>query len=117
MIVAVPVTQNGEVDSRWGKADQVAVAKVTDDQIDAWNVHETGWHKLHDQSHQEGHHGGHHARIVRFLRDNEVETVVIHHAGAPMINTMEKMGLNILVNASGPAKDAVLAAAAQIDCG
>ena len=109
MIVAVPVTPEGLVDRRWGKADQVAVADVVDGAVQSWQVCDTNWHRLHD----EGHHGAHHARVVRFLRDNKVEGVVIDHAGAPMMNTMHKLGLTIVVNASGPAREAVLAAAGQ----
>lgn len=107
MIVAVPVTLDGQVDHRWGKADRVAVADVVDGEIASWKVHDTGWHHLHGQ----GHHGTHHGRIVRFLVDNDVETVVIHHAGASMINTMQKMGLKIVTNASGSARAAATAAA------
>lgn len=109
MIVAVPVTPEGQVDPRWGKADRVAVATVQDGEVQEWQVHQTNWHRLHDQ----GHHGTHHARVVRFLRDNRVEAVVIDHAGAPMLNTMEKMGLKIVLHAAGPARQAVLLASAD----
>lgn len=106
MIVAVPVTPDGQVDPRWGKADQVAIATVEDGRVTSWEVHETNWHRLHD----EGTHGSHHARVVRFLINNGVEAVVIDHAGAPMLNTMTKMGLRIVLDASGPARAAALLA-------
>ena len=106
MIVAIPVTPEGLVDPRWGKADQVAVVRIEDNEIHVWQVHLTDWQRLHD----EGQHGTHHARVVRFLRDNDVDTVVIDHAGASMLNTMEKMKLNIVLDASGPAREAALRA-------
>lgn len=106
MIVAVPVTDDGQVDRRWGKARQVAIATVVDGEIKDWTIHETNWDRLHD----EGHHGAHHARVVRFLRDNNVEAVVIDHAGASMLNTMTKMRLTITLDASGPARAAALTA-------
>ena len=106
MIVAVPVTPEGLVDPRWGKADQVAVATVRDGAIQQCVVHQTDWQRSHD----EGHHGTHHARVVRFLRDNDVEAVVIDHAGAPMLNTMQKMGLKIVLDVAGPAREAALLA-------
>jgi Uncharacterized conserved protein len=106
MIIAIPVTEDGLVDPRFGKAQSVAVAQVDDGKIDSWNVHQVGWGELHDQ----GTHGSHHARIVRFLRENDVEAVVINHCGAPMMNTMQKMGLSIAVNAAGQAQEAVLQA-------
>ena len=106
MIVAVPVTPGGDVDRRWGKANQVAIAEVSGGVVQIWQVHDTDWQRLHD----EGPHGTHHGRIVRFLRDNGVEAVVINHAGPPMLNTMRKLGLTIVAGASGPAREAVLLA-------
>lgn len=111
MRIAVPVDEDEEVDPRWGKAHAVAVAEVVDGAITSWGLHEVEWDRLHD----EGAHGTHHARIVRFLLDNEVETVVIRHAGAPMLNTMAKMGLRVIVGESGPAREAVLRAASSKD--
>ena len=96
------------MDPRWGKAQDVAVAEVEDGAIKTWTIHHVDWATSHD----EGTHGSHHARIVRFLRANDVEAVVIDHAGPPMINTMQKMGLAIATGARGPARDAVLQASA-----
>ena len=106
MIVAVPVTTDGQLDPRWGKADQVAVANVEDGKVKDWVAHRTDWQRLHD----EGPHGTHHARVVRFLLDNKVEAVVIDHAGAPMLNTLQKLGVMVVLDASGPAKEAALLA-------
>ncbi len=107
MIIAIPVTEDGQVDPRFGKAQDVAIAEVNGSKVDSWEVHRVAWGELHDQ----GTHGSHHARIVRFLLDHAVEAVVINHCGAPMMNTMQKMGLTIAVNATGPAKEAALQAA------
>lgn len=106
MIIAIPVTAQGLVDPRWGKAHNVAVAEVRDGQIVSWAAHEVAWDDLHGQ----GAHGAHHARIVRFLRDHGVEAVVINHCGAPMMNTMQKMGLVVIVDAEGEAREVALRA-------
>lgn len=106
MIIAVPVTPLGMVDPRWGKAHDVVIAHVDGEEIVSWEQHEVCWDDLHDQ----GEHGAHHARIVRFLRDQRVEAVVINHCGAPMMNTMDKMGLVIVVDAEGEAREVVLRA-------
>lgn len=110
MIVAVPVTPEGRVDPRWGKASQVAVARVDDGEISSWEEHTVGWDRLHD----EGTHGSHHARIVRFLRDHHIDAVVIDHCGAPMLNVMQKMGLVVVVDAEGPAREVIGQAAPTI---
>lgn len=110
MIVAIPVTPAGAVDPRWGRAHSVAIAQVEQDQIATWQVHDVAW----DESHDESTHGSHHARIVRFLRESAVDAVVMHHCGQPMANTMTKMGLVLVWEASGDAREAVQQAAPLI---
>lgn len=108
MILTVPVTSQGQVDTRFGKAETMAVATVTDGDITDWQLHEVGWDVLHDQ----GEHGQHHARIVRFLKENRVQRVLFAHAGQPMLHTMAKMGLELVQVAQMDAREAVRQAAA-----
>jgi len=82
----------------------VAITDIEDGVVQSWDEHEVGWDVLHD----EGAHGSHHARIVKFLRENNVDAVIINHCGAPMLNTMQKMGLIIALDAEGPARDVAL---------
>lgn len=42
MKVCVPVTADDQVDPRWGRADRVAVAEVTDGQISGWQEFTVG---------------------------------------------------------------------------
>lgn len=107
-VVCVPVTPDGQVEGRWGKAPRVAVATVSSGEITGWIEHDVRWDVLHD----EGTEGSHHARVVRFLRDNEVTAVVASHMGPPMANTISKLGLGLHLSASGDARDAVLRALA-----
>lgn len=110
MIIAVPVTSDGQVDIKWGKAHNVAIAEVQDNQIVEWDEHEVGWDVLHDSSTE----GSHHARIVTFLKENAVDSVIINRCGAPMLNTMAKMNLVIATDAEGNAKDVVAGTAPLI---
>lgn len=110
MIIATPVTPDGQVDPRWGKAPRVAITEIEDGVIERWDEHEVGWDVLHD----EGAHGTHHARIVKFLRENSVDAVIIARCGASMLNTMQKMGLIIALDAEGPARDIALNTAPKI---
>jgi hypothetical protein len=71
MRVCVPITADGQVDPRWGRADRVAVADVADGEIRDWQEFAVAWGTLHDQ----GTEGAHHARVARFLRDNQVQAI------------------------------------------
>ncbi len=106
MRMCIPVTKSGAVDPRWGRADRVAVADVSDGQVTSWEEFQVQWGVLHDT----GTEGSHHARVVRFLRDHGVETVVADHMGAGMMQVMERMGLKVFLGGSGDAREAVLAA-------
>jgi predicted Fe-Mo cluster-binding NifX family protein len=102
IIVCVPVTVEGLLDPRWGRADRVAVATVSQDGIDDWKEFDVGWGSLHDA----GTEGSHHARIARFLREHGVEAVAAHHMGAGMTHMLEKMGLTVRLGETGSAREA-----------
>ena len=107
MRVAVPVTPDGQVDPRWGRAASVAVADVVDGAISGWTVHDVGW----DVQHDEGTEGAHHARIARFLREHDIEAIAVQHVGAGMHRMLPTMQVRIVDGLSGDARDAALAAA------
>jgi predicted Fe-Mo cluster-binding NifX family protein len=104
--VCVPVTGTGVIDPRWGRADRVAVADISDGQVTGWEEFDVQWGVLHDS----GTEGSHHARIVRFLRDHGVEAVVADHMGGGMAHTMDRMGVKVFLGAGGDPRKAVLAA-------
>jgi predicted Fe-Mo cluster-binding NifX family protein len=104
VIVCVPVTPDGEIDPRWGRAARVAIAKIEAGQITAWTEHDVAWDSLHDV----GTEGGHHARVATFLRDNGVEVVVAGHMGPPMAQMLAKMRILARTGAQGDARVAVL---------
>jgi predicted Fe-Mo cluster-binding NifX family protein len=106
MIVCAPVTRDGIIDPRWGRADWVAVADVDGDQIASWQEVEVSWSRLHD----EGTPGSHHARVVTFLREHQIEAVVANHMGDGMVRTLDGMSLPVHLGAAGDARAAVLAA-------
>ena len=106
MKVCAPVTKEGMIDPRWGKADWVAVAQVAGGEIRSWQEIEVSWSRLHD----EGTPGSHHARVVTFLREHQIEAVVADHMGDGMVRTLAAMGLPTHMGAAGDARAAVLAA-------
>lgn len=110
-VVAIPVTPDGAVESHFGRAPAMAVATVVDGEITDWRTEQVGWDVLHDRSE----HGQHHARIVRFMRDNGVTVAAAGHMGPPMVNTLDKLGLRVVLGVPDmPARDAVVAVVAHI---
>jgi predicted Fe-Mo cluster-binding NifX family protein len=97
--------RHGQVDPRWGRADRVVVAEVTDGQISDWQEFAVGWGTLHDQ----GTEGAHHARIAPFLRDNRVQVVAAHHVGPGMQRMLGSMTIRIVTGVDGDALAAALA--------
>ena len=106
MVVCLPVTAEGVIDPRWGRAQRVALAQVTGDGVAGWKEFEVGWDSLHD----EGTEGAHHARVARFLQENAVEAVVAGHMGPPMLHMLERMGVRVTLEATGSARTAALKA-------
>jgi len=106
MIMCAPVTKEGMIDPRWGRADWVAVADVVGGGIVSWQEVEVSWSRLHD----EGAPGSHHARVVTFLREHQVEAVVANHIGPGMVRMLDTMGLPVFLGAAGDARAAVQAA-------
>ena len=103
----VAVTLAGtDVGGGLGRAPVVAVATVADGQVTGWTEHQVGWDALHGQ----GSEGSHHARIVRFVRENEVNVVVAAHLGPPMHHTLTKLGCKVVLGLAGDARAAAVAA-------
>jgi predicted Fe-Mo cluster-binding NifX family protein len=107
VIICVPV-DGGSVGPHWGRAPQVAIAKVEDGQIASWDEYDVGW----DVSHDLPNHGSHHANIARFLLGQQVTVVVAGGMGPPMVNMLEKMGIDVWLQASGDARECVAAVVA-----
>jgi len=106
MIFCAPVTSEGMIDPRWGRADWIALADVVDGEIMSWKEVEVSWSRLHD----EGAPGSHHARVVTFLREHDVEAVVVDHMGDGMVRMLDTMRLPVHSGAAGDARAAVKAA-------
>lgn len=109
MIVAMSVTDDGRVGHTWGKARQVAVAEADGQGINSWTVHEVRW----DVAHDEGTHGAHHARVVKFLREHQVDAVVVDHVGEGMSRMLQTMGVRLVTGVHGDAKETVVAVASE----
>lgn len=107
MIVAIALTPEGTAGQGWGRAPRVAIARLEDGRIEAWDEHDVRWDVLHD----EGPEGGHHARIARFLQAQAVDLVIAGHMGPPMVQMLARMNIATRLGAAGDPRAAVLAAA------
>ncbi len=109
--VCIPVTSDGGIDRRWGRASRVAVATVSGGRITDWREIEVGW----DVAHDAGTEGSHHARVARFLRDQQVHVVVADHMGDGMTRMLATMGIRTALGADGDAHGAVVDAISSLD--
>ncbi|WP_372594165.1 NifB/NifX family molybdenum-iron cluster-binding protein [Actinotalea sp.] len=107
LVICIPVGADRQMAHSWGRAARLAVVHVSAGAITDWTEHDVAWDELHDT----GTEGSHHARVVRFLLDEQVTTVIAQHMGPPMVNTLGKMGIDLHLGVTGSAEDAVLAVA------
>ncbi len=106
MVVCVPVTDDGTVDPRWGRARRVAIVEVWAGAISSWREIPVLWDEQHDVATE----GGHHGRVAGFLREHGVQVVVANHMGPPMRQMLDQLGISVRLEASGDARRAVLSA-------
>ena len=105
MIIATPVTVDGQTAPRWGKAHWVGVADVTGPRITSWTIHEVGWDEagLFGRDPRD-------ARIARFLTKQEVGAVVVPRIGSRLTKLFDRLGIVVLPATPGDARESVLAA-------
>ena len=85
----------------------MAIATAEKGAITGWEEFDVSWDTLHDT----GSEGTHHARVARFLREHQVDTVLAHHMGEGMARILGKMGVTVHLGLVGDARRAVTAAA------
>jgi predicted Fe-Mo cluster-binding NifX family protein len=110
VIICLPV-DDGLVGSHWGRAARVAIVRVDEQEIVGWDEYDVGW----DVSHDLPNHGSHHGNIARFLIEHQVTTVVAGGMGPPMVNMLEKMGIDVWLRANGDARECVAEVIAATD--
>lgn len=102
-VVCIPVDPAGQVESRWGRAPRVAVARVENGELAAWDEHAVGWDRLHEERAE----GLHHADVARFLQEHHVSDVVAEHMGPGMEHMLARMGLRVHLGLRGDARAVV----------
>ena len=107
MTTAIAINSDGTIGGGWGRAHLVVVATVAEGTVTHWQEIEVAW----DVAHDEGTEGSHHARIARFLRDNNVDTVIAGHMGEGMVRMLATMGIRTVLDVAGDARAVAVAAA------
>jgi predicted Fe-Mo cluster-binding NifX family protein len=107
MVICLAVADDGCIDPRWGRAQRVAIATAENGAITGWEEFGVSWDTLHDT----GSEGTHHARVARFLREHQVDTVLAHHMGEGMAGMLQKMDVTVRLGIVGDARRAVTSAA------
>ncbi len=102
MKVCIPVTPDGTVDPRFGRAPRVAVATITDDVLSDWQEFDVLW----DVTHDGGTEGAHHARVARFLKDHEITVVAARKMGVGMQRMLGSMHIRVAHDCTGDARRA-----------
>jgi predicted Fe-Mo cluster-binding NifX family protein len=107
MVICLAVADDGSIDPRWGRAQRVAIATVEAGTTTGWEEFDVSWDTLHDT----GPEGAHHARVARFQREHQVDTVLAQHMGEGMAHMLQKMGVTVRLGIVGDARRAVSAVA------
>jgi predicted Fe-Mo cluster-binding NifX family protein len=105
VVICLPMSDDGCIDPRWGRAHRVVVATAEGGVISGWEEFDVSWDTLHDA----GPEGAHHARVARFLREHQVDTVLAHHMGEGMARMLQTMGVSVRLGIVGDARQAVTA--------
>ncbi|MGD9956327.1 MAG: NifB/NifX family molybdenum-iron cluster-binding protein [Candidatus Nanopelagicales bacterium] len=102
----VPVSDRGTVeDLPIGRVNRVATCRVDNGEVVDWVEHVVDW----DTSYGVDVAGPHHTRVVRFMRDHEVGTVVAGEVCESVTKVLTHMGVDVRTRANGDAREAVLA--------
>ncbi|WP_339063671.1 NifB/NifX family molybdenum-iron cluster-binding protein [Tepidibacillus marianensis] len=119
MKVAVAVLPNGMVNAHFGRANKLALATIENGQISNWEEIEVPFaetHGDHDHGHDHNHdhHDHHHAPdhhegIKNLLVEQEVDMVLLDHAGPGMQKVINETTIKIVVGAKGNAREVVQA--------
>jgi predicted Fe-Mo cluster-binding NifX family protein len=106
MKVCIPITGAGRVDHRFGRAQRLAVATVENGDVTDWSEFDVAWDVLREQ----GSDGSHHARVAGFVRDHQIEVVLVDHVGPGMQRMLTTMGVRIQAPVGEDARAATAAA-------
>ena len=102
--VCIPVNADGTIHDRLGKAPVAVVCQVRDDAVVDWVQHDVHW----DQTYGVDVMGVHHPRVIRFLQEHQVDTVVADNVCDGMMRVFDSLGITLYAGVTGDARTAVL---------
>lgn len=112
MRIAVAVLPNGMVNAHFGRASKMALADVENGAITKWEEIDAPFAEMHGDHHH--HHGAghqpsptHQSTIKNFLVEQNVNVVLVHHAGPGLQKVKDDTDIEIVAGAQGNAREAV----------
>lgn len=106
--VCVPVSADGSITHRLGQAPAVAICRVHEGAVTDWTMHAVEW----DTTYGVDVLGVHHPRVVRFMRDHEVDTIVADDVCDAVQRALSTLGMSVRTGNRGDARSVVAAFAA-----
>ena len=110
-IVCVPMNPDATVTPRLGQAPRVAVCRIDAGQVESWAEHPVEW----DTTYGVDVLGVHHPRVIRFLRDNDVEVVVADQVCDSMQSVLDSLDIRLYTGLTGDAHAAVASVVEPLD--
>jgi predicted Fe-Mo cluster-binding NifX family protein len=105
--VCVPLNADGTIHNRLGQAHSVAICQVDGDAVSDWTEVVVEW----DTTYGVDVLGVHHPRVIRFLQERHVNTVVADNVCDIMQSTLPMLGITVKNGVKGDARSVVAAAA------
>jgi predicted Fe-Mo cluster-binding NifX family protein len=107
--VCVPLNPDGTLTPRLGQAPKVAICRVDQGTISDWTEFPVEW----DTTYGVDVLGVHHPRVVRFMRDHQVDTVVAASVCESMQQVLSSIDVTVRTGFDGDARAAVGSATAE----
>lgn len=105
--VCIPLNADGTIHDRLGQANSVALCHVDGDTVTDWKEVVVEW----DTTYGVDVLGVHHPRVIRFLQENKVDTVVADNVCDIMRTTLPTLGIAVHAGVTGDARTVVASAA------
>ena len=104
--VCIPLNADGTIHDRLGQANKVAICRVDGAAVSDWTEIIVAW----DTTYGVDVLGVHHPRVIRFLQENRVDTIVADNVCDIMKSTLPALGITVHAGVTGDARIGIIGA-------